>query len=91
MYQSFIPPPCFRSQTGLILHKDQKNPQASGEEASAPFRNSLILSNLPVGNDRKVCLTTFYSASLITRINLTLKSTAENSAVIIHVSSIPPE
>lgn len=34
-----------------------KNPaQASGEETSAPFRNSLILSNLPVGKARKFSL-----------------------------------
>lgn len=57
---------------------------------SAPFRNSLILSNLPVGKVKNVFLTTFDNASLITRIHLPLKSDAENSALM-YVSMILPE
>lgn len=55
----------------------QENTRTFGQEGSAPFSNSLIFSNLPVGKVRRVSLTTSDSASLIIRINLPLKFNGE--------------
>lgn len=87
----FYSPTLFQCSNWADTPQRPKKPQASGEEGSAPFRNSLILSNPPVGNARRLYLTTFDSTSLIIRINLPLKSNAENSAVNMYVSLIPPE